>query len=930
MGGLVGRERELAVIRAFSDGIPAGGGTMLLSGEAGIGRSALLHAAAAVGARAGLRVLRASGSESGTAPFAGLNELLLPLRPDCGRLAGPERVALDVALGYCPGPAGDELMVGNAVLALLGQAAAGQPLLLLVDDLQWLDAASARLLEFAGRRLAGRRAGLLAAGRTGRGRLPDLGVADHEVPPLDDDPSAGLVAGRWPDLAPGVRQRIMAEARGNPLALLELPAGLTGAQRTGEERLPAALPLTRRLRGIFTPQIAALPAGPRRLLLLAALADRADLSLLRAALDDLAPAEQAGLVRVDEATRQLLFTHPLIRPTVLELSSAGDVRRGRLALARRLGGQPEQRAWQLAGAVSGPDQGVADLLEHVARQLLRDGAASRGVAALRRAAELSPRARDRGRRLAEAACLSATLTGELTAVPRLLAGARRAGREQGGAPEPAAALAATVAEACLLRHDAEDIGAIHRLLASAVLSPAGHDALTGALHALLEVCADGGRPQLWAPFDAALAGLPPGSRAGLDLLASTQADPARSALGALGRLDTALAGLSHESSDQRVLVLSAAAARTDRLAGCRTALRRVAGHGREGGAIVPVIGALTLLCLDSFLSGSWDEACRLGAECLQMCQSSGQPGLAWPAREHLAMIAAARGDDELVRELTGELLRWALPRRLTLARMAVHRVSSLAALGRADMAEAYREAAAISPPGILASHTPHALWAVLDLVEAAVRTGRGREAGAHVAAARAAGIAGISPRLALLVTTSAALTAPAGAAGPLFEQALDLPDADRFPFELARVQLAYGEHLRRAGAPGEARAHLSAGRAVFDALGARPWAGRAASELRAARLIPARPEDHQFSALTCQEHRIVALAAAGLTNKQIGQRLYLSPRTVGSHLYRAFPKLGVSSRAGLRDALTARGSGTIPLCRSPSPSCCAACAPGPS
>jgi DNA-binding CsgD family transcriptional regulator len=233
-------------------------------------------------------------------------------------------------------------------------------------------------------------------------------------------------------------------------------------------------------------------------------------------------------------------------------------------------------------------------------------------------------------------------------------------------------------------------------------------------------------------------------------------------------------------------------------------------------------------------------------------------------------------------------------------------------LGRGYFEEAYREAAAISPPGILASHVPYALSTVLDLVEAAVRTGRRQEAAAHVAAMRAAHIAAISPRLALLVTASAAIAVPVhedGQAGQLFEQALGIRGADRWPFEYARVQLVFGEQLRRVQAIGDARVHLSAALATFRALGARPWAQRAANELRATRLTLTKAGYRRVPALTAQEHQIVSLAAAGLTNKQIGERLYLSPRTVGSHLYRVFPKLGVSSRAGLRDALIALDSG---------------------
>jgi DNA-binding CsgD family transcriptional regulator len=330
--------------------------------------------------------------------------------------------------------------------------------------------------------------------------------------------------------------------------------------------------------------------------------------------------------------------------------------------------------------------------------------------------------------------------------------------------------------------------------------------------------------------------------------------------------------------------------------------------GRPDGAVLPTIDALTLLCHDGFMTGAWNEATQLGQECLRACQSYGQPARAWIAREHLAMIAAARGEDELVKELTGEMLRWAMPRGVTLAQLAVHCAGSLAACGRGDFAEAYREATAISPPGVLASHVPHALSTVLDLVEAAVHTGRQQEAAAHVAAARAAHIAEISPRLDLLVTASAALAAPDDRGRELFEQALGIRGANRWPFEFARVQLAYGEQLRRVRATSDAQVPLGAAYATFRALGAHPWTERAAHELRAGKLTVVKPDLFRTPVLTAQERHIAALAAAGLTNKQIGQRLYLSPRTVSAYLYKVFPKLGISRRAGLRDALIALAS----------------------
>lgn len=232
-------------------------------------------------------------------------------------------------------------------------------------------------------------------------------------------------------------------------------------------------------------------------------------------------------------------------------------------------------------------------------------------------------------------------------------------------------------------------------------------------------------------------------------------------------------------------------------------------------------------------------------------------------------------------------------------------VAGLAALGRGDVESAFSSCASISPPGTFPADEPFALWVVLDLVEAAERSGRHDAATAHVAAARAAGIEAISSRLALHCAAAAALVAPGDLAGPLFEQALATPDAAAWPFDLARVELAYGEHLRRRRAPTSARRHLVAAQAVFDHLGARPWGDRARAELRATGLTRQSTGAGDPLALTPQEREIAMLAATGRTNRQIGDQLHLSPRTVGAHLYRVFPKLTVTSRAGLRDALSA-------------------------
>jgi DNA-binding CsgD family transcriptional regulator len=268
-----------------------------------------------------------------------------------------------------------------------------------------------------------------------------------------------------------------------------------------------------------------------------------------------------------------------------------------------------------------------------------------------------------------------------------------------------------------------------------------------------------------------------------------------------------------------------------------------------------------------------------------------------------ALLAAGRGDYDTTRALTDQMIQWAAPRRARAIQAYAWQARGLAALGRGDYEEAYQQAAAISPAGILASHVLNALHVPMDLVEAAVRTGRRAEAAAHVAAMRDAGLAALSPRLALLASGSAAIAATDDSAPGLFEEALAIPGADRWPFDLARVQLAYGERLRRAQATTGSRLHLTAALETFERLGARPWADRAAGELRATGQTRPRTDERHHVSLTPQEREIAMLAAAGLSNKQIGQRLFLSPRTVGGHLHRIFPKLGITSRAALHAAL---------------------------
>jgi DNA-binding CsgD family transcriptional regulator len=594
-----------------------------------------------------------------------------------------------------------------------------------------------------------------------------------------------------------------------------------------------------------------------------------------------------------------------VRSAVVKLSNEGERRRAHLALAEALTNQPERRAWHLADAAVGFDGYVAGLLEHAARLALRRGDSVAGVAALVRAADLSPTAADRSRRLAEAAYLSADTAGELGEASRLLVHARKTDPGLGGS------LGAAIATTYLLVNGQDDVDTVHRLLSDAIETRAGEydgedDALVDVLHSLFLICLYGGRSELWKPFYAVLDRMTPRAPAMLSLLATLYGDPARATREDLGELDAIINHLYDQADPVAIVRAGRASLWVDRLTGCREALWRVVHDGRAGGAVASAISALFHLCHDDFLTGEWDEVGRLAEEGLRLCDAHGYRMVAWRFWYGQAIVAAARGDSQTTYALAEEMDRWAVPRKAGTVLFYSRHARGLAALGRGDFEDAYHELAAISPPGTLACHVPLALWTALDLVDAAVRTNRHAEAIAHSNAMLTADLPAISPRLRLVTLGSAAIAAPHDCAADLFQQALDTAGVDRWPFDLARVRLAYGERLRRSRATVQARVQLNAAIEIFLRLGAQPWAARAGNELRASGQAKPRRGNTNRVALTAQEYEIALLAAAGLTNKQIAERLYISHRTVSSHLHNAFPKLGVTSRAALRDALGTR------------------------
>jgi DNA-binding CsgD family transcriptional regulator len=893
-----GRSAELERIDRFLARIASDGEAWLLCGESGVGKSFLLEATARAAASAHIRVLRGSGSEfEAHISYSCLNQLLLNVTAQIERLSPLFREPLTVALGLETGPVPDRRVVCDATVALLRLLASDGPVLAAVDDLNWVDRASAHVLSFAARRLAGARAGFIGAYRQGHEIFFNrTGLTEFFVGPLDESAAADLLDHRYPELTPGARRRVLSAARGNPLALVELPSVLNEPRRTAARQAPAVLPLSDRLQALYESRIAPLPRRTLSLLLLAVFDGSGDLRVLQAAGDcwedlaDLAPAERDGLISIDDAAARLAFRHPLIRSAVVGMSTHEQRRDAHRCLARVLIDQPERHAWHLAEAAISADENVAGLLEQAARTAAGRGDPIGAVSALVRAAELSPSDHDRARRLAEAAYTGAETTGDL-------ADAQSIESSLGGS------LSAACAAVFLMLNSDGDVETAYRLLAGAIEAGdhgyrADDPALLEAVHNLALLCWWGSRPQWWEPFYRALDRMTPAPTDLLALLRKSFPDPATTAATAAREAERILA----EIPEEHVLGTGMASVYIDRLGDLRDGNWTIVHEGRASTPNRREVGALMHLCLDDFLTGDWAEGEQLADEGLDICRHYGFPFFEWYFLYNKAIFMAGRGRFDEASELADEMSRWAAPRGLRAAQLWAYHPRTLVALGQGDFERAFRNAEQISRAGALASHIPHSLWLTFDLVEAAVQTGRHEQARAHAEAMRESKVADISPRMSLIEHACSALAADDESTQPLFETALARGGGQRWRYDEARVRLAYGEWLRRTRSVSAARSQLLAASQIFQEMGADPWVARATSELRA--VGERAPSGASMdAALTTQENEIALLAATGLTNKEIGGRLYVSHRTVSSHLYRIFPKLGITKRSALRDAL---------------------------
>ncbi|MCX4683073.1 LuxR C-terminal-related transcriptional regulator [Kitasatospora purpeofusca] len=919
-------ERE-RIGRLLADGRLGNSGALLVHGEAGIGKSALLDWAA--GQAGGARVLRVEGIESEMElAYGGLHQLFLPVLDLVDSLPPAQADALRAVFGLTSDEVRDSFTVGLAVLTMLSEAAADGPLLCLVDDAQWVDRPSVDMLTFAARRLRAEGVVMLFAVRDGAPGATVKGLPGLLVEGLDRTAAAELLTG----LPPYVADRVMEEAGGNPLALIELSAALTPAQRAG--RLgPLALPETAaglrgRIQDGFLEQVGRLPEATRLVLLVAAADDTGSLGTvlgaareLGAGVEDLEPAERAGLVLLSgELVR---FRHPLVRYAAYRSAPLARRIAAHRALAGALGGagQPHRRAWHLAAAATGPDEGVAEELERVAEWAGNRQAMASASAAYERAAQLTADRDLRARRLVQAARKAADAgqdqrCGALAdQVPLPLADqevaanfARARAAVELGHRSPAAA-------ARILLDSADLTGAAHPEATASLLVDAVHAAYSGGDAALMAEVASRA-PEL--PVLAVPALLFGDDVPGASDVPGVSGMPGVS--GALAALRPLVAATEVAATGvmERLLTGIHCLLTGDHPTARRVALGAVA-HCREQGISGWLPTTLDLLVRTELALGHHEEAVARGTEALRLAEYYDLAHRASHLRAALALPAALRGEEEQVRALTEEALGYARPRGVGRAAADALWARGLLELG---LGRAQTALDALSAARQEVGHPLLCLPLLPDLVEAAVRAGHPERAAQAAGVLDAWATALDRPALGALAARCRALTAPDGTAEQHFTAALALhSDGDSNSnseghgdgggagnaFDRARTALLYGEWLRRLRRQIDAREQLRAALDGFEALGARPWAERARSELGAAggETVLTTRQDGPISLLSPQEREVVRLAATGASNREIAAQLFLSPRTVGHHLYRAFPKLGVGSRTELAALLAA-------------------------
>jgi DNA-binding CsgD family transcriptional regulator len=890
-------DRELQRVRAGQSSV------RVVRGEAGVGKTALLEYVAEQAS--GFRIARAAGVQSEMElAFAGLHQLCAPMLDGLATLPGPQRDALRGAFGLQDGDAPDPFLVALAVLSLLAEVAEERPVACLIDDAQWLDRATRQALAFVARRILAERIAMVFGVREPSDAGEFSGLPAIVVEGLADDDARQLLAtGIHGRLDERVRDRIVAETRGNPLALLEIPHGMTEAELAGGFGLPdPRRPLSGRIEQSFLRRFEALPADSQQLVLTAAAEPVGDVTLLwRAAerlgigVDALPPAEATGLIALGARVQ---FRHPLVRSAIYRAVPEPARQHVHRALAEATDPEadPDRRVWHRARAAAGLDEALAGALERSADRAQRRGGVAAAAAFLERAAELTPDPARRG--------------------ARALAAAQA--KLDAGAPEAAQALVTTAELAPL---DELQIARLQRLRAQIVFAlRRGSDAppllldaakrlvpldatlaretcleaLAAAIFTgrevkgqdVLEVARDA-RPgsQAPAPRDLLLDGLATHVTAGY----AASVEPLREALAAFRRDD------GRSAADNRWLWLA-----------CRIAAD-LWDHGtweelatlgvriaREDGALSVLPLAATYLGGVHVHAGEYAASSALMEEASAITQTTGAAPLISP----LSILAAYRGNEAEALELieVGRPDATARGQGMALSMMWCAQAILFNSLCRYEEALAAAERAC--------EHDDLSLYAfaLVELVEAAVHSGRRQTAVAAVERLSERTRASGTDWALGLEARSRALATVGSSAEPLYEEAVERLAGGRLAPHLARAQLVHGEWLRREKRRGDAREQLRAAHEIFSRIGAEAFAERARRELVATGETIRKRTDDTRDLLTPQEAQIAQLARDGHTNPEIGARLFISPRTVEYHLGKVFQKLDITSRRELRHA----------------------------
>jgi DNA-binding CsgD family transcriptional regulator len=898
---LIGRDRELSRLRELVSSSADGSQVLVLLGDAGMGKTILLSEAVREARSAGMRVLSVAGRESEqNLAFAGLHLLLLPVLDKVSDLPDRQEKALLGAFGLAADVVPpDALLTGIAVRTLLSELSGDRPLLVIADDVQWLDHGSLAALAFTARRLGPEQLVLLIGVR---GNIPPPGF-ERDVPELLLGPLSGVDAGRLldeqqrPPRGRG-REHVLAQAQGNPLALIELSRMIAADPGAGRRWAAEPLPLTDRLTAIMAVQFGALPDSARAALLLAAVADSPALTAAGVpglSADALAPAEAAGLIQV--RTSGAHFTHPLVRAAVYHAVPFAERAAAHLRVADALAAKPDRRAWHLASAALAPDEAVAALLEDTAAQAQRRGGAAAAARALDRAAELSPRPQDQVRRLL-AASLLAMAAGQADWVQELAArvltvtedpGARFAARlhiswalvwSNRHAAALTALTAVTTEAADTLPDIAWDTIGLAATVAYQTGVPADRRLVRDALERLEERTASSplaDEQRAWV-------------RACTDPFAR-RSDSVQS----LRRI-TDSPGVNPAITGSTAWLLDETELAVRLLRQALTRLRAAEVRGRSGSAL----SALQWACVDG---GRWDEALTAAREASDTAAAYKLETVAASASLATATVLAMRGSQAAVGPLLASALISVEGAEYRAFAARARHAAGLAALAEGSYATAYAQLGRLFDRAGTPLHHHVSYLAVADLAAAGVRAERTPET--RTLLERALAGAGEKPgsRLEQLAARARGLLAAPGDAEAHFADALANPDGDSWPFERAQLQLDYGEWLRRQRRINEAKPVLAACLETFRSLGAAPWTRRAEGELRACGVTTtaAATVPDALSELTTQQREIVILASRGLANSEIADRLFLSPRTVASHLYRSYPKLGIAGRHQLRD-----------------------------